>query len=234
MEYRSLLIGAPVYRREWIIRDYLEYADAAARLAGFEPQYLFVGEPDDPTMALIREWTIANGRQLFLKSFEQDYQGADHAWNDQRYEFMATLRNVLLEQVRVIKPDLFLSLDTDILIHKEAIVSALEGIGRFDAVGMKAYMSHGTDAPNYALTYNGGMHRPDQHGFFPVDVIMAAKLMTSTAYNVDYSPHHNGEDVGWSKNCQAAGVKLGYDGRVCSKHLLEPTAVYAFDKRVGW
>lgn len=231
----TLLIGAPVYEREWMIEEHLEYADSAARSAGFEARYIFVGPENDPTREPIKRWMKDNHRLGMYVPFEQDDPARPHEWGEIRFSFMARVRNCLLQNVRNLGPDLFLSLDTDILLHREAISSAQEGIGQFDAVGMKLYMtSFGVECPSYANLIRGGISRPDFAGLANVQVIMAAKLMTPAAYNVDYCSHHHGEDIGWSLACEEQGVKLGFDGRYVSKHIMKPEQLFRFDERCGW
>lgn len=231
----KLLVGCPLYRREWCIAHYLDYAEAAAVEAGFRPDYLFVGPQDDPTMLLIDEWSREHRRRAFLEPEPQNDDPGEHTWNPTRYEFMAQLRNRLLGAVRQLEPELFLSLDSDILLNQRALLSALEGVGQFDAVGLKVHMFPGLDHPSYAMLRGiAGLERQEWDGFGRVDVIMAAKLMTSVAYNVDYSAHHLGEDVGWSINCRDQGVILGFDGRITSKHLMTREQLDQIDPRCGY
>lgn len=233
----DLLIGCPVYKRAWIIEPYLEYADKAARVAGYQPKYFFIGSEwdQDDTFPLIKSWCVSNGRDLYLEQFDQDdNEVCPHGWGEERYRFMVELRNAMLSYVRKLKPKLFLSLDSDILLHPDAIKNAVDGVGRFDAIGMKVYLSPGTECPSYATFVTGSLHRTDFEGFAPVDVIMAAKLMTPAAYAVDYAFHHLGEDAGWAVQCREHAVKLGFDGRVASKHVMEPEQLYRFDHRIGW
>jgi hypothetical protein len=68
----------------------------------------------------------------------------------------------------------------------------------------------------------------------PVDVIMAMKLMKPSAYWVDYRDHEQGEDVGWSIACQEQHLRLGWDGRVCSKHVMKPEQLDPIDARCGY
>jgi hypothetical protein len=65
-----------------------------------------------------------------------------------------------------------------------------------------------------------GQYRPDENGVIPVDVIMAIKLLTPQALAVNYIFDQDGEDVGWSRAATAQGLKLAFDGRVCSRHVM--------------
>jgi hypothetical protein len=194
------------------------------------------GGQDDGTQKLVtdlykEEWG------MWTEMSEPD-RGDKREWNQDRYERMSDYRNALLGLVRAIKPDYFLSVDSDILMHPMTIMSLMDAVENhgFDAAGGRTYLSptsrHITTWAN--LTPQGGLKRQDSDGTFQCDAIMALKLMTPAAYNVDYVGHRNGEDIGWSLNCQKAGVKLGFDGRVISKHIMQPEHLQRVDRRVGW
>jgi hypothetical protein len=53
----------------------------------------------------------------------------------------------------------------------------------------------------------------------------ALKLLSPIAYAVDYELHPQGEDIGWSRACQLAGVKLGWDNRHVSSHIMSPVVL---------
>lgn len=157
-------------------------------------------------------------------------------WNTERYRHMTGLRNALLAEVRAMGPRVFWSLDSDILAHPEALSSALEALSRFSAVGQRCYMSeYGVWCPSYAMVAGeGGLLRRDADGCFPVDCIMAAKVMSPAAYAVDYVFDVQGEDIGWSKACRQAGLSLGWDGRIVSKHVMRPEFFALTDQRCGY
>lgn len=157
-------------------------------------------------------------------------------WNLDRYQHMVYLRNLLLEKVRQIKPDLFLSIDSDILLNKDFYQSVLDGPKNWDAVGGKVYLSKSRkEFPSYAnISSSGNLVRPDTEGFFKVDVLMALKLMKPFAYNIDYCLDKRGEDIGWSLSCKKNGLNLYWNGNVTSKHVFLPDKIGVFDARVGY
>lgn len=230
----NLLIGCPIYKRAWIVDRWYKHAVAAARKAQVKPSFVLVGDPisDAPTFNALDQ--VNNHSVTVLPEYEGHSGLRD--WNPKRYQRMVYLRNRLLGVVRSEGPDYFLSLDSDILLHPDAITALLAATDRFDAVGGKCYMtSTGVHCPSYAkLPRNGGFHRTESEGTFAVDVIMAIKLMSPKAYNVDYQTDHHGEDTGWSKAARLAGVKLGWAGSVVSKHVMAPESLDKVDKRVGF
>lgn len=157
-------------------------------------------------------------------------------WDNTRYRRMVELRNTLLAAVREKSPELFLSLDSDILIHPDSVrklISDLKLHDGYDAVGGKAYMTpKGRSHPSYAnLNKRDHLIRPDMWHTGPVDVIMAMKLMTPPAYNIDYVVHDKGEDIGWSKAAKAAGLRLAFDGEIVNRHVMSPTMLLQEDPR---
>lgn len=243
-------VGCPIRDRAWIFEEWVEHVRIAFDLAGLTPIWVFaigVGPngKDDGTQRIVTDlyrnepgiWTEINEPAIPEKRM----------WNPPRYEQMADYRNRLLGLVQAIKPDYFLSLDSDILIHPSALVCLMETITSkhnvagldcfWDAVGGKTFLS---EVSSHHMTYaslgpsGGGLRRVKSDGVFPVEIIMAIKLMASTAYNIPYASHQFGEDIGWSLNCNKAGLHLGWDGRVTSKHVMNREALTKVDPRVGW
>lgn len=235
----DLLIGCPIYRREFYLPRWFEHIEIACNRAAVVPGFVFVMDPSDESVDVIIEET---GRRDWIVYkwvwVEEDGTPLQRIWNMSRYVRMCELRNLLLAAVREIDPPLFLSLDSDILLHQDSIVGMIEGIVRFDVVGGKTYMtSTGTNFPSYGIMANENdpLARWDTDtGVMPVDVVMAIKLMKPSAYDVEYTPHSKGEDVGFSFAARKLGLKLGWDGRYASKHCMTPDALERIDSRCGF
>lgn len=201
--------------------------------------FLFVVDPtdDEDTTEILKATSGYPSAVIPVKEPERD---DERVWNPSRYQHMVFLRNRLLEFTRSAGPRWFLSLDSDVLIHEAAIYNLMETMEKekWDAVGGRTYMTRlGRDTrwPSCGVfTSQGQMRRPDSGGVNPVDVIMAIKLMSPMAYNVDYQYHKLGEDIGWSLAVKEAGGKIGWDGRVVSKHVMSPEHLAVVDPRVGF
>jgi len=240
-----LLVGCPVWRREWVLPTWFEHVEEACHRAAVEPQYLFVTDPSlDPSVEVIAEEAHMRKRHFQIITVEERDRPDRRQWTEARLRHMVDVRNALLRGVREAEPGFFLSVDSDILLHPQAVASMVEETGRFDAVGGKVYLSKaGTKAPSCGmLDVNGQMKiRHDLEGHAaPVHVIMAIKLMGPTAYAIDYEYHHKGEDIGWSIACRRARLKLGWDAKVCSKHIFRQfddagrPALSLVDRRCGF
>jgi hypothetical protein len=234
----ELMVGCPVRSREWIIEDWFDHVEMAAVELGLAPMYVFVGDRHDPTLAVIEHRCARQDRYLRFGATEEDGGNDERVWNPPRYAHMARVRNQLLDLVRHEQPRWFLSVDSDILIHHQALAGLIEGTERFGAIGGATYMTPTTTQfPNCGWVRGmAGLSRQhmEHQGVIPVGVIMALKLMTPAAYAVDYEPNPQGEDIGWSLACERAGVRLGWDNRFVSKHVMSPDHLKRVDARVGW
>lgn len=246
-----VVVGGPVAKRGWILDHWFNFVEIAAERADVNLHYVFVGDPgNDPST-----FEVIDRRAAHCSIYPVEERSANtgtRTWAEQeRKDWMVALRNIGLQGVRAIDPDYFLSLDSDILLHPEALASMMEMQvnGRWGAVGGKCYMTPlpegpavdnprvGTASPSYLLMGRAGNFRrtdPEGPGQFKVDIIMAIKLMTRAAYAVDYRPHNWGEDVGWAYACQEAGVTFGWDGSVTSKHVMRPQDLHVLDLRCNY
>lgn len=230
----KVLVGCPIKKRDWILWDWLSYVEKAAQVADVEVSYVFVVSPfDDGTLEIIN--SLENATVLYSTETEKNVEDV-RVWNIDRFDHMVNLRNQVLREVRIQEPDYFLSLDSDILIHPDCLANLIESSETYDAVGGKTYMSPtGTWCVSWCkIVGNGGMMRVEFNEVRQVDVIMGIKLMNPKAYAVDYQPHYQGEDLGWSKAAKLYGIKIAGDGRVASKHVMGPSLLKKIDERCGY
>lgn len=242
----KLLVGCPISHREWVLPkwfEHLAYALYRAELHIEDVGVMFLGDMDNDPATYQVAVDHANTREMDFEWVQvEDTRPMDiRDWGLRgRYRRMVELRNILLHRVRARQPEAFLSLDSDMLLHPWAIKGMLEHIEPRTAVGGKAYMDEyheerSTSNPSWArLGREGTLQRSDSDGTFPVDVIMAIKLMSPEAYGVDYEMHVQGEDTGWSVACRRAGVRLVWDGRYASKHVMNREMLDVIDQRVGF
>lgn len=236
-----LLVGCPVLGREWIVDDWIAHTERACEVAGVVPSYLFLGDANDVAVERLAKKLLSLDREVFLVHRVEEDHNYKRIWNASRYHVMVEIRNRLLAKVREISPAFFLSLDSDILLHEEAIarMSHMD----YDAVGSRTYMTtpppqnsrqSGTSSPSFYVIRDGRPKRWDHRDVMEVDVIMAIKLMGPRAYNIDYEFHSYGEDVGWSIACKRSGLRLGWNGVVASKHVMNEKLLSRVDQRCGF
>lgn len=243
----SVLVGCPVRQRAWIMPRWFDHVEAAAAHAGVTPSYVFVVDPDDETVPILRE--RVEPRSIIFSVETTPY--VERQWHDEaRLRHMVELRNLLLTGVREDAPDVFFSVDSDVLLSREAIADLLESTARFPAVGGGTFMSRLPVHPNRHGVPGWGERRPscgwivgrdgfrrqymEHRGVVPVGVIMAVKAMMPPAYAIDYRFSRQGEDIGWSVAAGQAGVMLGWDNRHPSKHVMSPDDLDRVDERCGF
>lgn len=233
----KVVVGCPTRNRTWILPKWKEFVDKGIP-SDVDYEFVFVvGDDDTKTIDLLSEWD-----NVFLIKTQEDEIGDVRSWADKtRYEHMAYIRNLLLQKVREISPDLFVSIDSDILLNQDTFASVIETFEQTDAaaVGSLAYL----EKVDKSITNAGmwidpirckGFRRVKPDGSYEVDILMALKFMKADAYNVDYSFHSLGEDLGWSRDVKKQGLKLAFNGTVGNKHVMSPDWLDREDKRIGW
>lgn len=224
--------------------DHLAWATVEAGIHDEDVKLVFVSHEEDPTNPILRTTADLYGFQSLFVTDEQPPTVEPRSWEPARLRTMVRVRNALLGAVRELEPDLFLSLDTDILLHPKALrkmIRLLEVAGKQHA--RPSATSHcvwldetGTKYPNFAmLTPRGQLRREATTGdVMGVHVLMAAKLMTPRAYAVDYEYDSRGEDIGWSLAVRQQGMRLAWTGSVTSKHCYLPEHIDRVDRRCGY
>jgi hypothetical protein len=234
----NVVVGCPVVRREWIIDRWAEAAVASAAQAGHHPSFLVVADARDPTIEVLAAAASRLRVEVTHVPIDEPRDVDERDWCPPRYVRMAELRNTLLAAVRALGPDLFWSLDSDIIAHPEAF-TVMQGLLDAPIVASSTccYLSHNKSSPNYAnfVRPSERLDRRYQPGVtITVDVIMANKLMTPAAYTVDYLPHQQGEDAGWCRNVRAAGGRLKWAAEPVSKHVQDRRQLDLVDDRCGY
>jgi hypothetical protein len=233
-----VLIGLPVYRRDWILPTWFEAIrgqDWSLDQVGF----IFEVAPDDPeTVGALFEW---HGCHPEVRCFEvSTFQAVCHnihpdggrIWNEERYNMMANMRNRLLDRAVCYDPDRYLSLDSDIILEDPTTIRVLfELTEHLDAVSPLTFMTpDGVDFPN-VMSWLGGA--AGDHGsrllypigaLFQADIIMAVVMMSKPVYQAArYSHHRQGEDLGWATDCAHHGFKMWSASYLYASHQMHPS-----------
>jgi hypothetical protein len=229
----KVTVGCPIYERGWVLNAWFDALDDWREHVDL--RFLFVyTESEDDTLDIIEKRA---GTHIVFP-----YNDGDHStkrnWGDQsRLETMADMRNFLISQVNLDRPDFFLSLDSDVLVAPWEQSGELFDT-TFDAVAPLVYLGPG-DIGN-TFHFQGDHHRRVNKARMygveqPVDVIAAAKLMTPLAYrNSVYGYDKYGEDFYWARQMKIAGIRLAFNSHVIFKHVMSPDKLDAIDLRVGW
>jgi len=234
----DIIVGCPTVNRTWILPLWKEYVEEAVP-DSWNLHYVFaVPEWDEETLELLGTWENTQ----IIPTEEVQRSSTDRDWaNLDSFNRMSELRNLILKFVRQHHPDIYLSLDSDILLSKKAfneMFSTLEE-QHCNAVGGMTFLDPTDPTVTSAANWKNQntcqqMKRIRPGTVVPAQILMAIKMMDNLAYNVNYDYHSLGEDFGWSKNAGTAGVKMYVDGRTPSKHVMDKKWLEIEDKRVGY
>lgn len=234
----KLLIGCPVYKREWILPLWFEKIEAQT-LPLSEIGFVFeLGTDDDATHDVLWGWHSQHPEvEVFDGLIREDLKHKTHAdnhrtWVRDDYLRMAEMRNSLLDRVVCYDPDAYFSLDSDLILDDpKSLEILLELLQRdeIDAVSPLSYMfPMGRDFPSVMswIDEPGGRAVRNNNAYlwgaaFQADVIMAAVMMSKPVYqNVRYKWHSQGEDLGWSDEARRGGYKLWCASNVYVEHIM--------------
>jgi hypothetical protein len=242
-----IIIACPVYKRDWILPAwfyFLENQSYDLSNIGF----LFeLGEDDEATLKTLSAWKNMHPEvQIFDMEVRNDlahftHQEGTRQWTPAKYENMVSMRNSLLEKVRDIKPEAYLSLDSDILLtNTNTIELLLSHINNgIDAVNPLMYMTPFDEQFPSVMSWVPGSDYEKakrEHPYpigklFKSDVIMAAKMMSKKVYmNSYYDFHPQGEDLGWSRSCARQGFELYCASYIYAPHIMGQTHMADFLK----
>lgn len=225
-----------MYKRSWILPHWIRCIinqSVSIEDIGF----VFEVSPDDSdTINSLQAWKKYDNRiPYFNIKIREDIPHFQHEnngrqWTISKYENMVSLRNSILNTVREVSPDFYLSLDSDILLTDPNTIELLMAHIKSgaDAVNPLMFMTpFGTMYPS-VMTWRSDVgrkaFRQEKYPlgtYFQSDVIMAAKMMSKKVYsNIDYTVHEQGEDVGWSWSCGQAGYNLYCASYIYAPHIM--------------
>ena len=235
-----------MYKRSWILPHWIRCLlnqSVSFKDIGF----VFEVSPDDgETIESLKAWkNFDKNIPLFEIKVRDDIPHFEHEnngrqWTISKYVNMVSLRNSLLETVRDVQPDYYLSLDSDILFTNpntiELLIAHIKSGA--DAVNPLMFMTpFGTMYPSvmsWRSDIEGKAYREEKYKlgtYFRSDVIMAAKMMSKNVYNtIDYNVHEQGEDVGWSLSCKEHGFDLYCASYIYAPHIMSEVMYQSFLK----
>jgi hypothetical protein len=240
----KLLIGTPIYKRSWILPHWIRCL-VNQSINFKEIGFVFEVSPDDKeTISSLEAWKSFDKNIPYFEikirddipHFEHENNGRQ--WTMSKYINMVSLRNSLLQTVRDVQPDYYLSLDSDILLTNpntiELLIAHIKSGA--DAVNPLMFMTpFGTMYPsvmNWRSDIPNKAYREEKYQlgtYFQSDVIMAAKMMSKDVYsNINYTLHEQGEDVGWSLACKQQDFKLYCASYIYAPHIMSESLYQSF------
>jgi hypothetical protein len=241
-----LIIGCPIYARDWILPDWFESIEKQTFPLSDIGFVFELGPNDEPTYKVLFDWQAAHPEvEVFDISINEKEKHHHHPekhrkWSYDKYYSMVEFRNNILERVRCLSPDKYFSLDSDILLEDPTTIEKLWDLTEqedIDAVAPLMYMTpKGKDYPSVMTWVQNHPKKarrvPENYTIgelFQADVIMAAKMMSKPVYEtVNYRFHKQGEDLGWSDDCDRAGFKLWSASYLYGAHIMSRAALEAY------
>jgi hypothetical protein len=238
-----LVVGAPVAGRAWSLPTWFACLAGQTRRPD-AVAFIHSGRVGDPTWeACIRE---AARHEFSPVMLHHDPAPPHRRHDNERYRTLARLRNRLLDSARdELGADLFLSLDTDIMLENPETVERLEHLvvhGGYDVAGPVTFLH--PEAPRSwspaelpCWAYNFGWLQPpdglcDRTTWRrpPVTDIpwgskvthsipMAAWLATRRVLDCRYRWHESGEDIGFAISLQEADARCVTDTGLYAPHI---------------
>lgn len=232
----KVVVGAPVAAREWALPRWFECLYAQTRPPD---EFVFVIKDvdGDRSRELLHEMgpkppklSYAIDQSRYVPRMERNHVGAEYVYAD-----FAWRRNRLLQMVRKREPDVFISLDSDLLLEDPTTIERLlELLERAPVAAPLTYLHPSGPAGE---CYNAGFWQggepgsptrawrrataQEAHGTIPVDIPMAAVAMRRQVVDTcKYDYHQQGEDMGFAQDLDRLGYGCLWDTDLEVRHVM--------------
>jgi hypothetical protein len=232
----KILIGCPVYKRDWILPYWFESIENQT-IPLSDLGFIFeLGTPDEETHEMLWEW---HSRHPEVEVFDgiiradethKTHQEDKRQWARSDYYRMVNFRNNLLERAINYAPERYFSLDSDIVLTNQNTLQELYNLTDSGCTAAPlCYMTpEGDRFPNIMnwADYPGGKAKRKVEEYpigevFEVEISMAAVMMAPEVYrDVRYRWHRQGEDLGWSAEVTRHGYKMYSASNIYSSHIM--------------
>jgi hypothetical protein len=246
----KLVVGAPVCDRDWALPLWFECLRKQTRPPD---EYVFVvNDVTGNTRRLLHEHCPVEVPQLsyavdgtrFIPRHERNNHPVQHVYGD-----FAERRNALLRMARKRDPDVFFSLDTDVMLEDphmiERLLTLLTSVkkltaGSPDVVAPCTFLhpsGRAGECFNAAWWAAGDPGSPDRawrrataveaaQGVQLIDVPMAAVMMTAPVLeSCRYRYHAQGEDLGFAQDLEAMSYQVLWDPDLEARHVMSEDAL---------
>jgi hypothetical protein len=230
----KLIVGCPVYERAWSLPRWFDSVESQ-NLRGIELEYLFAySVSQDDTLKIITQ-RAPEARFIDVDDLDAFPDRKDSA----RLHVLAEIRNRMLERVRELDPDYYLSWDSDVLLAPDALDELFVAVDDFDAQCVSPLFGMLGGDPRYpsfpsAMEWLKPPMRSDQARHMdpdallaldqpvPVDINMGVVLMSRQCYQAgEYRWHAQGEDLGRAQSLEEHGIDRWLAPQARGRHLWE-------------
>lgn len=234
-----LIVGCPIANRAWAVGHWV---DCLARQTRRPDAFAFIHSGDGDTMTAM--WRCLLAHRFDTVRVQHDARPAHPRHDNARFATLAALRNQLLNLVQSMGADLFLSLDSDIMLEDPRTIERLcdlvdDGADIAQPVTFLHPLAPRTWSPaeQTCWAYNFGWlsgdtgprarwTRPSPNDLpwgsvMRITVPMACWLGNRCAIDCRYEPHESGEDIGYALSLRRAGVECVVDSGLYAPHVWE-------------
>lgn len=215
----GLIVGAPVKDRAWVLPEWHQ------GLSGY-PAVCLLSRSEDDSRSVLED--------LGVEVVEDPEEGRPvheiegHVWNlgIAAFEYMARLRNRLLDLMIERGAEYFFSVDTDIVLPPNAIPDLLSIMEQTGADVISPAVCLCSDPVEWNTMNWGGYEGAAWRDYIPqrtgtVDVIMAAMLLNRRAIeSCRWAPHVQGEDVGFCALAEQLGISRWWVPEIACEHMM--------------
>lgn len=241
-----LIVGCPVATRAWALPTWFQCLDwQTIRPDGFV--FVHSGRRGDDTWTTIRRECASRGFSLRLI---HDPAPPHPRHDNERFRTLADVRNRMLDLVEADGADLFLSLDSDVMLEDPRIIEhliELVAAHGFDIASPLVFLhplasTLPDDESARCWAYNAGWwapggtlddprrpwRRPPPEGIpwgeaVQTHIPMAAWLGTRRAIACRYRWHESGEDLGFAQDLDRQHLRVVWDTSLRARHIWSET-----------
>jgi hypothetical protein len=224
-EQPRVLVACPIKDRSWSVPHWIQGINDNADAADITVAALLTPSEDDTEAELRRRdveviHDLEPGRPV--------HEINAHMWGViAKFEYMARLRNRLVELAIEGGYDYFFSLDSDIVLPKYGLVKLLHYSQTHPGIISPSVNMVPNGTAWNVMTWSNPLYPGFANRDKPVltgraDVIMAAMLLDRSALECRWEAHMAGEDVGFCLNAESRGIKRWWYPEVRCQHLMQP------------
>lgn len=220
----NIIIGCPIYNREWILSDWFNSIYNQTALVCKDIELIFaITDGDDNTRAIINEHATNFSSVTFIDCNDLPAYGNR---NQARFYPLVTLRNRIIEVLREKQPEFYFSWDSDIMLPEDTLITLLKDDK--DIVAPWVALEPKSQIPNAAhkTGRDAFVRNKPYFKWYPqgkltqVDTVFGVSLIKNKVFNEClYKWHRGGEDYGWALEVLDRGFESWLDGRVVGTHI---------------
>lgn len=216
----NVVVGCPVKDRAWVLGEWFD----AIQTQGVEVSVITLLSPSQDNTELIlrdRGAHIIYDEEVGRSTTDID----NHIWGDQsNYEYMANLRNRLIDTCVSLDVDYFFSLDSDIILPPNALTQMLQFAESHAGIVAPA-VNMVTGSPVWNVMNWVDKYRPGRadRTVVPIargqaDVVMAAMMLDRDGMRARWESHSQGEDVGFCLDAYSKQIPCWWLPEIICEH----------------